>query len=442
MDIKSLEELQQPDDRTRHFTPFGLGAKIGAEDAASFQQQAVAHLDLAEVVPESLRDAYEQLRTVYAYGALWYDFYTIAHDRARLLLEYALRERLLGYYGNAVTFIDKDHNEHTLQPANFEELYEEIRKGKRLSKEKWRLRVRPSGTTIYFDGMLDSLLRWARAAGLMHGQRNRNIESVLKWFRNHAAHATGYHLVDPGAASMAIADLAEVINRLWNARTPGGRLYPAPVRRVVTVIGWTEQGSITWGPAEHFRADLADGALTCVVVLAKEHDDDLPRFDAQYEATHVPCELLWGPGSPGDAEGWGAQHHPEGDEVDILDRLFMVRHHDGRLYLPRNPDTAAGLAAPERAGTWYLVRADGPLDVFGHLRQLIAGGFGCTPEGHCGRGCPVETIRGGTWQEIIDALAAAGVPARPREVPDTRVPSWQPRWNENLSDGTWSVPRP
>ena len=197
MDIKSLEELQQPDDRTRHFTPYGLGAKISAEDAAAFQQQAVAQLDLAEVVPERVRDAYEQLRTVYAYGALWYDFYTVAHDRARLILEYALRERLLDYYGNTITFIDKNNNAYPLQPATFDELYKELHKDKRLSKEKWRLRVNPAGDTIYFTGMLDSLLRWARAAGLLHGQRNRNVESVLKWFRDHASCSPAWFVAGP-----------------------------------------------------------------------------------------------------------------------------------------------------------------------------------------------------------------------------------------------------
>lgn len=446
MDIKSLEELQQPDDRTRHFTPYGLGAKISAEDAAAFQQQTIAHLDLADVVPERVRDAFEQLRTLCAYGVLWYDIYTIAHDRSRLILEYALRERLLDYYGGTVVFIDASGNEHTLRPMNFDELYEEIHKDDRLRRpHRWRLRTNRAGDTLHFDGMLDSLLRWARGEGLLHGQRNRNTEKVLKSFRNRAAHATGYHLLNPGFTSMAIADLAEVVNRLWGAHTPGGRLYPAPVPRAATVIAWNDKGFISWGSAEHFRADLEDGELTCVVVLARAHDEELAHFDAQYETTHVPCDLLWGPGSSEDAEAWVEQHHPVGDEVDTLDRLFMVRHHDGRLYLPRNPDIAAGLTPSERMGTWYLIRADSPLDVFNHLRQLLAGGFGCTANGHCHRPvapCPIETIGTGDWQEIIDMLAARGTPASPRTVPDTRAPSWWPRWNENLTDGSWSVPAP
>jgi hypothetical protein len=441
MDIKLLEELQQPDDGTLRFTPVGLGPKISAEDAAVFQQQSIAHLDLDQAVPERVHEAYEQLRGVYAYGVLWYDFYTVAHDRARLILEYALRERLLEFYNSSVVFIDATGTEHTLQPANYEELYEEIHKGNRLrGKHRWRLRVNPAGETIYFDGMLDTLLRWARTAGLLHGQRNRSIETLLKKFRNHAAHATGYHLVTPPDAAIAIADLAEIINRLWNARTPGGRLYPAPVPRVASVVCWNGTGSIMAGRAEDFRAELAEENLTCVVVLAKEHDPDLLHFDAHYEATQVPADLLWGPGSPADAQTWIEQNQPEADEVTILDRLFMVRYHDGRLYLPRNPDIAAGLPAPEQTGNWYLVRADSPLDVFNHLRQLIAGGFGCTQDGHCKRGCAIETIHIGTWLENIDALAANGTPPTPRQVADTRTPSRQPRWNQDLADGSWSVP--
>jgi len=441
MDIKSLEALQQPDDRTLHFTPYGLGPKIGAEKAARFQQENIAHLDLADVVPEHVRAAFDQLRRVYAYGVLCYDVYALAHGRARLVVEYALRERFLEYYSNTITFIDRSGTEHTLQPANFDELYTEIHRDNRLHKpQRWRLRVDPAGATLYFDGMLDSLMRWARAAGLLSGQRNRNTESLLKELRNQAAHATGFQLLAPGDASSAIADLAEVINRLWGARTPGGRLYPAPISRVATVIMWADNGNAMWSSAEYFRTEPADEELTCVVVLAKEHDDDLSHFDAQYETTQTPCELLWGPGTASDAEAWLEQNRPKGDEVDVLDRLFMVRYHDDRLYLPRSPDIAAGLDQQEQTGTWYLVRADSPLDVFNHLRQLIAGGFGCTPDGHCKRRCPVQTIGSGTWQDVLNMLIAASTPATPRQVPDTRVPSWWPRWNENLTAGTWSVP--
>jgi hypothetical protein len=74
---------------------------------------------------------------------------------------------------------------------------------------------------IYFDGILDSLLRWARGEGLLRGQRNRLHEPALKWFRNYVAHGSGYHLGAPVDAARAISDAAEIINLLWGAPSPG-----------------------------------------------------------------------------------------------------------------------------------------------------------------------------------------------------------------------------
>jgi hypothetical protein len=439
MDIKTLGELQGPDDRAGYFTPFGLGRASNAEAVALYHQQVMGRLELAAVVPERVRAAFDQLRDLYIRGVLWYDLFTVAHDRARLILEYALRERFLDFYGGTVTFLDPAGVPLDLHPTDFDALFEEMR-SRRL--RNWPLRVDATGRQLRFDGMLDSLFRWARTVELLHGQRNRHHETLLKTFRNRAAHGTGYHLLDPGFASLAISDLAEVINRLWGATTPGGRLYPAPLRREVTAIAWTGDGTITWGLATGFRTDMEPGGWTCVLVRAAL-DDDLPHFDAQFEATRSPCELLWGPGTHQEAAAWLGQNDPAGDEIDILDRRFMVRHHDGRLYLPRSPEIAAGLTPPEQTGTWYLMRADSPFEVFNHLRQLLAGGHGCTDGPHClrpGAPCPVEGLGCGSWQDMLDIVANGGPPPAPRVVPDVRAPSGWPRWNENLVDGSWSVP--
>lgn len=54
--IKSLEELREVDERTLHFTPLGLG--VGVEmreaDAARFQQEQMARLELVPAVAEAL----------------------------------------------------------------------------------------------------------------------------------------------------------------------------------------------------------------------------------------------------------------------------------------------------------------------------------------------------------------------------------------------------
>ena len=66
---------------------------------------------------------------------------------------------------------------HDVPAASFRELYDEIHAQGRLHKpQRWRLRLRQSGELIYFDGMLGSLLRWARAEGLLRGQRNRHLD--------------------------------------------------------------------------------------------------------------------------------------------------------------------------------------------------------------------------------------------------------------------------
>jgi len=85
------------------------------------------------------------------------------------------------------------------------------------------------------------------------------------------------------------------------------------------------------------------------------------RLDARYESTTCPCDFVWGPGAWKDASAWLEQEQPPEDEVDVLDRLFLVQRHNGRIYLPRSPDVVAGPAEEERHGIWYLIRADYPL---------------------------------------------------------------------------------
>ncbi len=148
----------------------------------------------------------------------------------------------------------------------------------------------------------------------------------------------------------------------------------------------------------------------------------LSLVDAQYETTSYLCDLLWGPESWQGAAAWLKEQQPEGDEVDVLDRLFLIQHHENRVYLPRSADVAAGLNEDERHGTWFLIRADYPADVIGHTRQLAEGQSSCAPEGPCGQ-CAAHTVGIGNWQEMIDLAAASGLSINPRRPPDTRVPS-------------------
>ncbi len=301
-----------------------------------------------------------------------------------------------------------------------------------------------NGEALYFDGILTSLLKWARAEGLLHGQANRHHEHLLKRARDRAAHTASYKLVPPNMAALAIADVAEIINRLWGVTASGSRLYPDPVRRTAVVVAWSRDGdAIALLTAERFSGLSATERETLaqsIVVLGQPQDDELFYFDACYEAARTPCEWLWGPCSWKDAAGWLADNQPAEDEVELLDRLFVVRYHDSRLYLPQHPDVVAALDATDVTGTWYLLRADSPLAAFNHLRQALVGGFVCKwkPRETC-LVCPLEMIHQGTWQDVRNHLAMLGQPIQPRPVPDVRAPGGWPRWNV-IENGHWSVP--
>lgn len=122
----------------------------------------------------------------------------------------------------------------------------------------------------------------------------------------------------------------------------------------------------------------------------------------------------------------------------MLDRLFALRYHDNRLYLPQAVPVVAGLHSERQSGNWYLIRADWPTDAFHHQRELIGGVGGHLSSGHCR--CPVEALGQGSWKEV---LSIAGDSASPVGVPDARVAiSRYLRWQEYLGDGNWQLPMP
>jgi hypothetical protein len=453
--IKSLDELREVDERTLSFSPFRLGGKMTPQDAARFQQEAVSHPGLVPDVPQRVRDCFDRLRMTHSYGVLCYDFFTIAHDQAQLALEFALRERFVEFHGSTAEFRDTAGNSHHIATKPFRELQAEVR---RHEEDEWRLVVSRTGGAIRFDGMLDSLLRWAREEELLRGQRNRALDRLLRDMRDYVAHGAGDHLLMPGDSAQAISDAAEIINQLWGMATPGGRLYPAPIRREVQLIGWSPRGNAMVGQVgppgdgqalgpqaavEQIQSavpgkDPADD-WTWVLVRAVPHDEGLMRFDSLFEVTAYPCELLQGPASTGDAAAWAVRELPLGDTVDVLDRLFLVQYDRDRLYLPRRPEVALGLADSERAGTWSLIRADSPAEAFMHARNVVIRGSGCSRRGPCPQ-CAAETVRRGTWNEVAASLDAKYPQYQPLQVPDARVSSGRrwPRYQQILGKGNWA----
>ncbi len=174
------------------------GATLYPEDAALFQQEVISRADLTPAVAEGTRNTFERRRALYAYGVMFYDVFTVVEDQAHLVLEQALRDRFIEFYAGTVPFEHASGAVHDVPAVRFDGLFDEIRQDGRLHRpQRWRLRLRWTGELIYFDGMLGSLLLWARGEGLLRGQHNRRLEPVLKWFRNYAAHGPDYHLGPP-----------------------------------------------------------------------------------------------------------------------------------------------------------------------------------------------------------------------------------------------------
>ncbi|UOZ05683.1 hypothetical protein [Amycolatopsis sp. WQ 127309] len=424
MRIKTLEELRQPDDRTLMFTPLGLGGPMPSEEAAKYQQQVVAQFELSPMVAQGTRSSFEDLRTAFAHGLFCYENFTLVNDRGLLVLEQALRDRFIEHHNGTVTFVNKkDGSHHTVAATNYEQLYAAIKKNRH-----WHLLLE-DGQPLPFNGMLGGLRSWARRLELLRGQRNRAVEQAITNLRDLVAHPTGHHLATPVDAARTLRDLAEIINHLWGAPTPGGRLYPAPIKREVVALAWDEgETQVHVGLASDLAGDQPpDKPWRCVIVRAVFRPDQciadpgLTEFDSLHDTTQYPADLLWGPGTITDAAVWFAENLPESDEVDYLDRTFAIRQHGSDLYLPMRHSIAAALPDSEQSGTWYLIKADHPNDAYHHVRMLLTDPR-CAPHGPCTQ-CHAETLGVGRHEDIV-----ATTPTQPTRLPtDTATPWAHPR---------------
>jgi hypothetical protein len=332
--IKTLAELQEADERTLPFNPYGLGGRMRPEDAAEFQQHVIASHVLAPDVADGTRQSFEQLREIYSYGVLCYPIYTMVHDHALLVFEQALRDRFVGFHAGTIAFIHgKTGQKHELAADRYDQVHDFVR-----SNGKYQLQIGDGPQKMPFNGMLSDLLAWARKLGLLRGQRNRLIEKAIASLRNFVAHPSDYHLTTPVDAATTISDLAEIINHLWGSPTPGGRLYPGPVEREIIAVMWDDATGTVMTSSVATETAAADGEAlpggpdpgdwTCVLVRGVREDWDLNQFDARYETSKAPAEWLWGPGSVDDALAWASDACPSGDNIETLDRCFVLRYHD------------------------------------------------------------------------------------------------------------------
>jgi hypothetical protein len=300
MNIRTLHELQEPEEVVLRFTPLGLstGSRVlTAEAAARFQQETIGRSDLVAAVPEGTRKSFERLRSLHTYGLFYYELFTAADDLSLLVLGQALQELFVAHFGGAIPFVNKD-GECTLQVSSFDGVYDALRGGS-LAKGGWLLRRRDSSPAAKFEPTFRGLLKWARMEGLLRGQRNRRLEEVLVRIRNRVAHPSSYGLTTPVDSARSISDIGEIINHLWGTPTPGGRLYPAPILREILAVGWDQSGArrvkLRGEQLETVAEDERD--WTYVVVRAVAEDEGVWEFDSRFEVTSFPADLLWGPGS-------------------------------------------------------------------------------------------------------------------------------------------------
>ncbi len=429
MEIRTFAELITPDRRSLGFTSRGLamGGILRPEDAAEFQQRSIASADLIPAVSDGTRKSFERLRGLHSYGVLFYDAFTVAEDLTLIVLEQAIRERFIEFYAGAIPLVDKRGVADVLQAADFETVSEAFRRGGNQAKG-WRLQLRSSRAPISMPLTLRPLLLWARLEGLVHGQRNKRVElEIFDKIRNRFAHGAGFRLGMPNESARSIRDLGEIVNRLWGSATPGGRLYPAAVQREVLVVGWSEG----WGTGEQGSSvivmhgdqlgDQVDpGGWTYLVLLGAWHDE-MREFDARYEMTAYPVDVLWGPGTREEALAWLAATAPAGDEVEHLDRLFAVRRDGGKVYIPCRPEVFLGLPEAARGGVWHLVRADFAADGFEHIRHIEAG-ESCRGQRY--GGCAVEDNAQGSWTDVANAVSRLLPSIRAAPCSDFRIPRY------------------
>lgn len=202
-------------------------------------------------------------------------------------------------------------------------------------------------------------------------------------------------------------------------------------------MAWTdaEQG-VTHTLLRDYQLELFSepGDWTCVIVRGVSEDEGIWEFDAQYERTNFPAELLWGPGSREAALAWLNEAKPKGDTIPHLDRLFAVRIHEGRVSIARRPEVALALPSNRREGRWLLVRADFPIDAFVHGRHLkdgvsCGGSQAIVRQLHEGvivtsppiPSCAVEELFDGDWEAMVEILGRRFHVADPAALSAVRV---------------------
>ena len=388
----TLTELLTLDDMTRAFWPLGLSGALMPPDASLLNlRDSIDRAALVEDVPGEVRDNFERVRKTYLYGLMEYDLFTVADDDARLTLEGALRVRFLTYYGGNIP-VTKKAEQTPLNASSFDDVRE-------AAKHKYQLVTRDGPRPLPIS--MTSLLAWARCEGLLVGQRSVSGDKTMGKLRNYVAHPSGFHRLGPPDAARTLCRVAEYINKLWGADTPGGRVFPGPIERVPRVAALSAKGAgfTTFSRVSQVReadAKLHDATFAVYLAAPEEELCDIHgglgfRHRPGFQWTDLPCDLLWGPGSWSDLEGELDLFEGDAlnDRVQHLDRLFVIRVVGENIDDPRSPSDFHACDPTE--GSWHVIRADHPYDALRHVRDHRDKSPSDLNDGYC-PDCPVTEL--------------------------------------------------
>lgn len=381
-----------------------MHGRLSPESAAKFQQESIAAYDLQSNVPEAVLDNYERLRKLHSRGVFFYEAFTMVADYAWRVIEHALRVRFVTFFDGKIPFVNSvTEIRDELPVRDFAQVYEAVNSGE-FRDRKWKLEMRSTGELMSFNGGMRHLWVWARKEGLVHGARNRNLESIYTDIRNAVAHGS-YQILSPVHSARTIRDTAEIINRLWGHATLNGRLYPTRMVREILVIARKsgQSGDDIQELRAHQLAEFDDpGEWTFLLIRGAFNDQNLSSFSSEFELTTFPTDYLWGPGNREDALQWLRVEKPVGDAVTHLDRIFIFNVSKREVSLPIRQDVAIAILDGSRGGDWILAKADTPFDALAHLRHQERGER-CS-ETNSKYECPVVVLFRGDWRKMVDAL--------------------------------------
>jgi hypothetical protein len=415
----------------QRFTPLGLGiTRMLKPEAAVEYHQRTVDVELAPEVLESTRKSFERLQQTHIAGILNYELFSVAEGYSLLVLEQAFAERFVAYYDGRIPLIDKKGKSGSLEDVRiFNQVYDALNKGGSHSRGRWKvLSLKHPSAEVEFSGTFRSLFDWARHEDLLHGQRFRRMEDALVNIRNRAAHPTTYTKNAPTDSADSIRLVAEIINRIWGFRSPGGRIWPAPGKQQIILPCWDpETDTISSNRSDDLHLWENRKNWQFIAVLAFDHDESVWYFDSDYESTALPARYLWGPGGWQEALDWLASAQVEAEEIDYLDRRFVVQVPAGERELPRNVSQFAGLPKDARGGRWLLLKADFPADAAVHGRAIANEADRHARSGVC-KACCVEVEADGDWAAVLAATEQLGLEITPQPPRAIRVPSDRFRW--------------